>query len=86
MSYSHQDIIIASSTDFYVQGDFNDQKSLHAAIKGSWGVFSVTNFWELFSAEAEEAQGKAVADVCKVSSTAAGISLGDSRLNAYGPV
>lgn len=49
-----------------MQGDFNDKDSLHAAIKGSWGVFSVTNFWEVFSAEAEEAQGKAVADVCKV--------------------
>ncbi|KAL8655907.1 MAG: hypothetical protein Q9210_000608 [Variospora velana] len=48
-----------------VAGDFNDKQSLHAAIKGAWGVFSVTNFWELFSAEAEAAQGKAVADVCK---------------------
>ncbi|KAL8926619.1 MAG: hypothetical protein Q9172_001694 [Xanthocarpia lactea] len=46
-------------------GDFNDKQSMHAAIKGAWGVFSVTNFWELFSAEAEAAQGKAVADVCK---------------------
>ena len=49
-----------------MQGDLADKASLHSAIKGSWGVFSVTNFWEVFSAEAEEAQGKAVADVCKV--------------------
>ncbi|KAL8939699.1 MAG: hypothetical protein Q9216_003213 [Gyalolechia sp. 2 TL-2023] len=48
-----------------VAGDLNDKDSLHAAIQGSHGVFAVTNFWELFSAEAEEAQGKTVADVCK---------------------
>ncbi|KAL9029219.1 MAG: hypothetical protein Q9196_002515 [Gyalolechia fulgens] len=47
------------------EGDLNDKDSLHAAIKGAYGVFSVTNFWELFSAEAEEKQGRAVADVCK---------------------
>lgn len=47
----------------------NDKDSLHAAIKGSYGVFSVTNFWELFSGEAEEKQGKTVADVCKVRRT-----------------
>ncbi|KAL9003241.1 MAG: hypothetical protein Q9188_003881 [Gyalolechia gomerana] len=48
-----------------VAGDLNAKDSLHAAITGSYGVFSVTNFWELFSAEAEETQGKTVADVCK---------------------
>ncbi|KAL8703410.1 MAG: hypothetical protein Q9201_003413 [Fulgogasparrea decipioides] len=47
-------------------GDLNDKESLHTAIRGSYGVFSVTNFWELFRAEAEETQGKNVADVCKV--------------------
>lgn len=36
-------------------------------IKGAYGVFAVTNFWEKFSADVEEAQGKAIADVCKVS-------------------
>lgn len=60
--------MIECSTDS-IQGDLNDKTSLHAAIKGSWGVFSVTNFWEVFSADAEETQGKNVADVCKVRCT-----------------
>ncbi|KAL8937656.1 MAG: hypothetical protein Q9211_003572 [Gyalolechia sp. 1 TL-2023] len=60
-----------------IAGDLNDKDSLHAAIKGAYGVFSVTNFWELFSAEAEEKQGRAVADVCKVyrAVTAMGVEL-----------
>ena len=38
-------------------------------IKGAYGVFAVTNFWEKFSGDIEEAQGKAIADVCKVGVT-----------------
>ncbi|MCJ1269575.1 hypothetical protein MMC22_009467 [Lobaria immixta] len=48
-----------------VAGDLDDKDSLHSVIKGAYGVFSVTNFWEKFSADVEEAQGKAIADVCK---------------------
>lgn len=44
----------------------NDKESLHKVIKGAYGVFSVTNFWEHFSAETEITQGNNVADVSKV--------------------
>lgn len=48
-----------------VQADLDDVASLHAVLKGAYGAFAVTNFWEKMNAAAEEAQGKAVADVCK---------------------
>jgi hypothetical protein len=41
-------------------------ETLSAAIKGAYGVFSVTNFLEKLNAAPEIVQGKAVADVCKV--------------------
>ena len=53
----------------HVQGDLNDKDSLHSVIKGAYGVFAVTNFWEKRSGDVEEAQGQAIADVCKVGST-----------------
>ncbi|KAL9033999.1 MAG: hypothetical protein Q9214_007247 [Letrouitia sp. 1 TL-2023] len=50
-----------------ISGDLDNKDSLTSAIAGAYGVFAVTNFWEKFSAEVEEAQGKAIADVCKAS-------------------
>ncbi|KAL1742765.1 hypothetical protein HDZ31DRAFT_42531 [Schizophyllum fasciatum] len=49
-----------------VPADLNDRASLRSAIKGSYGVFGVTNFWESLDAQQEIAQGKNIADVCKV--------------------
>lgn len=53
----------------HIQGDLDNKESLHSVIKGAYGVFAVTNFWEKFSGDVEEAQGRAIADVCKVGST-----------------
>ena len=44
----------------------DDKESLRSAIKGSYGVFAVTNFWEYLDGDREIAQGKNIADVCKV--------------------
>ena len=54
-----------------VKGDLGNIPSVEAAVKGAYGVFYVTNFWELFGRDEKTAydkeieQGKAVADVCK---------------------
>ena len=53
----------------HIQGDLDNKDSLHSVIKGAYGVFAVTNFWEKFSGDVEEAQGRAIADVCKVGGT-----------------
>jgi len=46
-----------------VQGDLNDRASLHRALKGVYGVFSVQNFWlPDVGAEGEVRQGKNIAD------------------------
>jgi uncharacterized protein YbjT (DUF2867 family) len=47
-----------------VQGDFDDPSSLRAALKGCYGVFGVTNFWEHFDKEFEHGKNliDAVAD------------------------
>lgn len=37
-------------------------------MKGAYGVFGVTNYWESHSSETEIKQGKAMADAAKVSS------------------
>lgn len=47
-----------------VKADMNDKESLQAAIKGSYAVFAVTNFWETRSEEIEVKQGKNMADAC----------------------
>jgi hypothetical protein len=44
----------------------NDISTLKAAMKGAYGVFAVTNYWESRSAETEIRQGKAMADAAKV--------------------
>ncbi|CAG8980028.1 hypothetical protein HYALB_00009236 [Hymenoscyphus albidus] len=48
-----------------VSADLNDPQSVKAAIKGSYAVFAVTNYWEKGLPEAELAQGKAMADAAK---------------------
>jgi uncharacterized protein YbjT (DUF2867 family) len=47
-----------------IKADMNDKVSLQAAIKGSYAVFAVTNFWETRSEEIEVKQGKNMADAC----------------------
>lgn len=39
---------------------------MKAALKGAYGVFAVTNYWESRNAEVEIKQGKALADAAKV--------------------
>lgn len=54
-----------------VKGDLNDAATIKTAVHGAYGVFVVTDFWELFNQNKETAfddevaQGKAVADACK---------------------
>ena len=45
-------------------GDLNDPESLKAALKGSYAVFAVTNYWETMSSPTEVKQGKNIADAC----------------------
>ena len=47
------------------KGNLNDRESLRSVIKGAYGVFAVTNFWETASADTEIAQGKNIADISK---------------------
>ena len=48
-----------------VKCDMDDKASVEEALKGSYGVFLVTNYWEHFSKEKEIDQGKRVIDVCE---------------------
>ncbi|KAL1724142.1 hypothetical protein EV715DRAFT_244550 [Schizophyllum commune] len=48
-----------------VAADLNDKESLRKAIKGAYGVYAVTNFWDSMSEDKEITQGKNIADVCK---------------------
>lgn len=48
-----------------VKCDMDDKASVEEAVKGSYGVFLVTNYWEHFSKEKEIDQGKRVIDVCE---------------------
>lgn len=50
-----------------VFGDLNDAASLESALKGAWGVFAIQNTWEA-GVEAEEEQGKLIAEVAKKNS------------------
>lgn len=48
------------------QGDMNDSASLHEALRGAYGVFSVQNFWlPDVGYEGEVRQGKNVADAAR---------------------
>ncbi|KAI4200251.1 MAG: hypothetical protein LQ346_002407 [Caloplaca aetnensis] len=48
-----------------VKADLKDKESVKKAVEGSSAVFGVTNYWELFSKDAEVEQGKNIADACK---------------------
>jgi uncharacterized protein YbjT (DUF2867 family) len=48
-----------------VKGDIDDVESLKKAFKGAYGAFCVTNFWEHFSPERENAQGRNLAEAAK---------------------
>lgn len=45
-------------------GDLNDPESLKEALKDSYAVFAVTNYWETLSTKIEVQQGKNIADAC----------------------
>lgn len=48
-----------------VKADLNDVESLKAAVRGSYGVFGMTDFWSIHSAEIEVQQGKNIFTACK---------------------
>ncbi|HET9952074.1 MAG TPA: NmrA/HSCARG family protein [Candidatus Eisenbacteria bacterium] len=48
-----------------VAGDSDKPESLLPAFKGAYGAYCVTNYWEVFSVEREQAQAKAQADAAK---------------------
>uniref|UniRef100_A0A7M4E2F1 NmrA-like family domain-containing protein 1 n=1 Tax=Crocodylus porosus TaxID=8502 RepID=A0A7M4E2F1_CROPO len=48
-----------------VKGDQDDEQMLEPALKGAYGAFVVTNYWEHCSKEKEVAQGKLLADMMK---------------------
>lgn len=61
---------LADAGAVLVRGDFNDQASLQAAMKGVHGVFSVQTFRTPGGPDTEERQGKAVADAAARSGVA----------------
>ena len=48
-----------------VAADLDDVASLKRAFAGAYGAYCVTNFWEHFSPEKEQAQGRAMAQAAK---------------------
>ncbi|XP_036621747.1 nmrA-like family domain-containing protein 1 [Trichosurus vulpecula] len=48
-----------------VKCNLNDQESVKEALKGAYGAFLVTTYWEDFNKEKEVQQGKIVADASK---------------------
>ncbi|XP_011889769.1 PREDICTED: putative nmrA-like family domain-containing protein ENSP00000305954 [Cercocebus atys] len=48
-----------------VKGDLNDKASVDSALKGAYGAFLVTNFWDALNKDKEVFQGKLVADTAK---------------------
>lgn len=55
---------LASKGVELVSADMNNHQSLLEAVKGSYAVFAVTNYWESASRDIEVSQGKAMADAC----------------------
>jgi uncharacterized protein YbjT (DUF2867 family) len=49
-----------------LKADLSDKESIQKALKGAYGVYAVTNYWDQKSADLEFAQGKNIADACKV--------------------
>ena len=48
-----------------VTGNLDDAASMKEAFEGAYGAFCVTNFWEHFSADKEQAQVRAMADAAR---------------------
>ncbi len=48
-----------------VCADLNDLESLKQAVRGSYGVFGMTDFWQIHSAKKEVQQGKNIFHACK---------------------
>ncbi|XP_056675842.1 nmrA-like family domain-containing protein 1 isoform X1 [Monodelphis domestica] len=48
-----------------VKCDLNSKEDVNGILKGAYGAFLVTNFWEGYSKEKEVKQGKTVADASK---------------------
>jgi uncharacterized protein YbjT (DUF2867 family) len=48
-----------------VQADLDDLESLRRAFEGVYGIFGVTNYWELFSPEKEIAQARNIASAAE---------------------
>lgn len=48
-----------------VAADLDDPASVKRAFNGAWGAFCVTNFWEHFSPEKEQAQARNMAQAAK---------------------
>jgi len=48
-----------------VEADLDDAASLKKAFAGAYGAFCVTNFWEHFSPEKEQAQARNMADAAR---------------------
>jgi uncharacterized protein YbjT (DUF2867 family) len=48
-----------------VAADSDEVESLKAAFDGAYGAYCVTNFWEHFSPDREQAQGRNMADAAK---------------------
>ena len=48
-----------------VRCDMDDDMSVRNAVKGCYGVFLFTNYWEHLSMEREITRGKRVSDICK---------------------
>lgn len=74
-----------------VEADMTNKDQVEAAVKGSWGVFLVTQFFEKFSAEDEEKQGRTVVDAVKAadsvefmvfSSLESSLKVSDGKFNA----
>ena len=48
-----------------VQAELNDVESLTKAVKGSHGVFGITDFWSLMDKQKEIQQGKNIFEACQ---------------------
>src|SRR6185436_15249597 len=56
---------LAASGVEVVAGNLDDLGSMKQAFEGAYGAFCVTNFWEHFSAEKEQAQVRVMANAAK---------------------
>ena len=56
---------LASKGAELAQADVNDSESVKAAVRGAYGVFAVTDYWQTMSKPTETQQGKNIVDACK---------------------